>query len=141
MSKEATAEVQTASLEAPGAIASIEVENYPGQIEWYRLADSKGRLYRIGLIELTDLAGQRFLGGANSDYRLAILLDVNGVGQAYPFRMGGNHGGEYLSPEYVHEKLGKALYFKKDVLTFTHALARLLNRPTVNNHSEEEAAG
>jgi hypothetical protein len=142
MSKEAVAEIQTAvSPEAPVKFTNNEVESYPGQIEWHRFADGNGRLYRLGLIELTDLAGQRFLGGANNHYRLAVLLDVNGVGQAYPFRMGGDHGGDYLSPQYVHEKLGKALYFKQDTITFTQALARLLNRPTINNHESEEAAG
>jgi hypothetical protein len=139
MSKEAITQA-VASPEDKVNFTNIEIESYPGQIEWFRFADGNGRLYRLGLIELSDLAGQRYLGGANSHYKLAVLLDVNGVGQAYPFRMGGDHGGDYLSPEYVHEKLGKALYFKKDVLTFTQALASLLDRPTIN-HQGEEAAG
>ncbi len=122
------------------ATPNLEIETYPGQIEWYRFADGNGRLYRLGLIELTDLAGQRFLGGADSRYRLAVLLDVNGIGHAYPFKMGNNgEADDYLAPEYVHEKLGKALYFRQDVLNFTQALARLLNRPTTSRSREEAA--
>ena len=153
MSKEATLssivspEAQSViSPEAPIVFTHTETETYPGQIEWHRFADGKGRLYRLGLIELTDLAGQRFLGGADHHYRLAILLDVNGVGCAYPFKVGNGQAHDYLAPEYVHEKLGRALYFKQDTITFTQALGRLLNRPTVgvsdNGHGNggEEAA-
>jgi fido (protein-threonine AMPylation protein) len=138
MSKETLTQA-VISPEAPVAFTNTETETYPGQIEWHRFADGNGRLYRLGLIELTDLAGERFLGGANSHYRLAVLLDVNGVGQAYPFKLGNGKDTDYLAPEYVHEKLGKALYFKQDTITFTQALARLLNRLTISEAGEEAA--
>lgn len=119
-----------------GPQAEVEVEYYPGNIEWHRLRDGNGRLFRLGLIELTDRAGERFLSGANSRYKLVVLLDINGIGQAYPFKVGNGEDQDYLSPEYVHEKLGRALYGKRDVLSFTEKLGLLLRRPTTNGGSD-----
>lgn len=113
-----------------------EIEAYPGQIEWYSVADGQGQRYRFGFVELTDRAGQRFWGGANRSYRVVVLLDGKGIGYAYPFRVGNGQNGDYLSPEYVGEKLGSALPFRRDVRSFTRILALLLNRPTVSGKKE-----
>jgi hypothetical protein len=124
--------MQVRATDRETAASTLEVENYPGQIEWYRYRDDHGRLYRFGFIELTDDAGQRFWGGANRQYRLVVLQDINGIGAAYPFETSNGHGGDFLTPEYVYEKLGRALYFRRDVQSFTQALGRLLGRPTPN---------
>lgn len=141
MSKESDLSGTNLAFPEPGEGFSVpEVEAYPGQIEWHRFAAGDGRLYRLGLIELSDLAGRRFLGGANSHYRLVVLLDARGIGQAYPFCMGGQHDGGYLALEYVQEKLGRALFNRRDAFNFTRALAALLERQVLGQ-GEEEAAG
>lgn len=123
----------------PEAVATgpdPEVESYPGQIEWYRLADGNGRLYRFGLIELTDTAGKRFWGGANRGHKLVILLDGYGIGHAYPFRVGKDQDNDFLALEYVQEKLGQALKLRQEVMFFTRTLGILLGRPTVKDKKE-----
>lgn len=122
----------------PCALEQGDVEAYQGRIEWHRYTDGKGRLFRFGLIELSDKAGKHFVGGANGKYKLVVVLDMNGIGHAYPFKVGDGKDNDYLSPEYVYEKLGRALYFRQDVLTFTQRLAQLLNRPTVVNGEKGE---
>ena len=107
-----------------------EVEVYQGAIEWHKYSDSRGRLYRFGLIELTDKAGRQFVWGSHSGYRLVVLFDGANIGQAYAFREGKGQDDDYLSPGYVQEKLERALYFQQDVLAFTQKLAGLLGRPT-----------
>jgi fido (protein-threonine AMPylation protein) len=119
-------------LEKPEQTTHDEVEAYRGEIEWHRFADGGGRLFRFGLVELSEEAGKRFLGGANDQYKLVLLQDVNGVSIAYPFKVGNGGSNDYLAPEYVYEKLGKALYFQKDTLEFTKKLGELLGRPTPN---------
>jgi len=109
---------------------SHEVEAYQGRIEWHRYADGQGRLYRFGLIELTDQAGKHFLYGANKGYRLVVLLDANNIGQAYAFREGDGQDNDFLTWPYVAEKLGRALPLERDAREFTRRLGELLKRPT-----------
>lgn len=139
MSRETGTATAAAPQDKDPEFVSPEVESYPGQIEWYRFADGNGRLYRLGLIELTDLAGRRFLGGANSHYRLVVLLDARGVGQAYPFKLGGEHEGGYLASEYVYEKLGQAVSGQRDARNVTRAIATLLHRPMLSSREEDTA--
>lgn len=113
-----------------------EVEVYSGYIEWYRFADGGGRLYRFGLVELSEVAGRRFWSGANGGYKLVIVLDDSGIGHAYPFKVGKGGDGDYLAPEYVQEKLGQALCSRREVLSFTRTLGILLGRPTSNDKKE-----
>lgn len=111
-----------------------ELERYQGSIEWHKYADGRGRTYRFGLLELTDRAGREFLGGCHGRYRLVVLFDGSNIGQAYAFKLGNGGDNDYLSPDYVEEKLGRALYLRQDALTFTGKLAEILGRPTRNGH-------
>jgi len=118
------------AIPVPEEVAEAEQEVYQGEIAWHRLSDGRGRLFRFALVELSERAGRRFLGGADARYKLVVLLDGYGRGHAYAFATGGEGSGDYLAPLYVQEKLGGALTSPQDVLTFTRALARLLARPS-----------
>lgn len=126
------------ALETPGEAGRLgeeqpatEIESYQGEIEWHKYTDRWGRIFRFGLVELTDRAGQQFVRGSDSGYRLVIVFGPSNIGQAYAFRRGDSQKSDYLAPSYVQEKLQRALHFPEDALVFTKKLARLLERPTV----------
>ena len=110
------------------AASGGDVEAYLGKVEWHRHEDGRGRLYRFGVIELTDRAGQQYVFGSGAGYRLVVLFGGDGPGRAYAFRAGDGKSRDFLSSHYVAEKLGEALS-ERDVVEFTQELGRVLRRP------------
>lgn len=118
----------TRVLAESGVPHTDEVETYSGRIVWHKYRNGGGRVYRFGLIELNQPAGEHFVGGSNEQYQLVVLFDARNVGHAYAFKQGGE--GDYLSPRYVSEKLGQAFYFEGEAAEFTRKLGSVLGRPT-----------
>lgn len=71
------------------------------------------------------------------DLRLAKENDLT-VRRVIEAQLRGHGFSIYLSPQYVHEKLGRAMYGRRDVLSFTEKLAQVLHRPTGNGADDQE---